>query len=429
MKLLLPQVNYGEGFSASNDIFERKKLATQLSSIIKNSDDDSLVIALDDQWGNGKTTFLKMWENEIITNDEFNVIYFDAFQNDYQDDAFLALSSAIYPHIKNPADKRKFLKAAGGVGKFIVKAGAKVGLRAATLGLVKDTDFEGLNDTLKESIEEPIEKLIEKKLKSSAKENISIERFKEAITISAKEKKILFIIDELDRARPDFSLDLLEKIKHVFNTKKLFFVIAMNKEQFKHTIKKRYGEIDSETYLSKFIHFWFSLPHPKGQRGEHLTVERFLDHLIRTMGLDDKYTDSILVLIKILESNNCSLRDCERCFSLLTLILASQPTLDTNYQHASAILVYLKTKHPDIFEKFITHKSKHDEISTILNTEKWRNSNKDYVHRLLRTHFTSHENMMKSSTPYQTFLIDNMGRPIKAFDKVMPYFESVISPK
>jgi len=426
MKLLLPEVNYGEGFSTQNDIFERKKLANQLSSIIKKSDDDSLVIALDDQWDNGKTTFLKMWENEIITNDEFNVIYFDAFQNDYQDDAFLALSSAIYPHIEKPADKRKYLKAAGGVGKFIVKAGAKVGLRAATLGIVKDTDFDGLNDSIKESIEEPIEKLIEEKLKNATKETISIKKFKESITASAKENKIVFIIDELDRARPDFSLDLLEKIKHVFNTKKLFFVLAMNKEQFKHTIKKRYGEIDSETYLSKFIHFWFSLPHPKNEQGYTLTVERFLKHLSNKMELDEHYSESVELLTKALEYNNASLRDCERCFSLLTLVLASQPQLDTVFQYAAAMLVYLKTRHPLVFENIRLGSSSHEELNASLNVDKWRDVNRDYIYKLLLTHFASYENIRKSDNAYDRFLMDRIGRPIKALDSILPFFEHIL---
>ena len=109
MKLLLDEVNYGEGFSDRNDIFKRRNLGLQLQNIITNSD-DSLVLAIDDNWGNGKTTFLKMWENELITNDSAEVIYFDAFKNAYQEDAFLALSSAIYPKITKEDDKHQYLK-------------------------------------------------------------------------------------------------------------------------------------------------------------------------------------------------------------------------------------------------------------------------------------------------------------------------------
>ncbi|WP_409049648.1 P-loop NTPase fold protein [Serratia sp. BIGb0234] len=70
----------------------------------------------------------------------------------------------------------------------------------------------------------------------------------------------MFIIDELDRARPDFSLEILEKIKHVFSTNNFVFILSMNREQFQKVIVKRYGDIDARLYLSKFIHHWFTLP-------------------------------------------------------------------------------------------------------------------------------------------------------------------------
>ena len=44
------------------------------------------------------------------------------------------------------------------------------------------------------------------------------------------------MIDELDRCRPTFALDVLEKIKHIFDVPGVFFVAALN--------KKRLGEND-----------------------------------------------------------------------------------------------------------------------------------------------------------------------------------------
>ncbi|MDX7018825.1 P-loop NTPase fold protein, partial [Klebsiella aerogenes] len=69
-----------------------------------------------------------------------------------------------------------------------------------------------------------------------------------------------FIIDELDRARPDFSLNLLELIKHIFNVDGFYFLLVMNKQQFEESIKIRYGNINSSLYLNKFIDYWFTLP-------------------------------------------------------------------------------------------------------------------------------------------------------------------------
>jgi len=426
MKLLLPELDYENGFSGGNDLFERRKLGLQLQSIIRNSEDDSLVLALDDQWGNGKTTFLKMWENELLKDKEFDVIYFDAFKNDYQDDAFLALSSAIYPHIDNSDDKKNYINAAKEVGKFIVKSSVKIGLRAATLGLVKDTDFEGTADAIKESLEEPIEKIIEEKLKSAKNEVEIIEHFKHTITASARDKKIIFIVDELDRARPDFSLDLLEKIKHVFNTKQLFFVLAINKEQFKQTIKKRYGEIDSETYLTKFIHFWLALPQPKDHDGESTTVTLFIDYLSKTLKIDKQYNTSVKVLSKILEANNSSLRDCERCYSLLMLINSSGGPTKEAYQFAAAILVFLKIKRPSIFKDLALRNVDANTIFGSINIDKIKNLSTDYIKAIIISDIFSDEELLRVEGQGQRVLRGDFQDRIQALRAVLPYFESII---
>lgn len=70
----------------------------------------------------------------------------------------------------------------------------------------------------------------------------------------------MIIIDELDRARPDYSLELLEKIKHLFSVKGMVFLLVMNREQFEKGIAYKYGDINTGLYLNKFIHYWFSLP-------------------------------------------------------------------------------------------------------------------------------------------------------------------------
>jgi hypothetical protein len=427
MKLLLQEINYGDGFNSENDIFDRKKLSLQLESIIKNSEDDSLVLALDDQWGSGKTTFLKLWENEIITRGDFEVIYFDAFKNDYQEDAFLALSSAIYPSITDENDKRDYINAAKGVGKFLLKTSMKVGLRAATLGLVKETDFEDSGELLAESIQQPIEKIIEEKLLNVENEVKIIHHFKETITKIAKDKKIIFILDELDRASPDFSLDLLEKIKHVFNTERLHFVLAVNKLQFLETIKKRYGNIDADTYLSKFVHFWFALPQVRNEIGDLKTTDKFVKYLSNKMMIDSKCDAAIDALSKILEANNASLRDCERCFSTLLLVIASGIQKEDCYQFAAAILVFLKIKKPNTFNKYRLGKCTIDDVINQLNISDIKDVDSDFLYAIIKSDFLTREELITIQGHGERALFDHARRPIRAMKRVLPNFESIIS--
>ncbi|MDQ1211449.1 KAP family P-loop NTPase fold protein [Pantoea anthophila] len=427
MKLVLDEVNYGNGFSNGNDLFDRQKLATQLQSIIKKSEDDSLVLAIDDQWGSGKTTFLKMWENELITNDTLEVIYFDAFKNDYQEDAFLALSSAIYPKIKKEEDKQEFLESAKNAGKVLLKATAKIALRATTLGFVKDTDFEGIEDVTKEIIEDPIEKLIEEKLKSAEKEEGIIQHFKNTITKSAKEKKIVFIVDELDRARPDFSLDLLEKMKHVFNTKNLFFVLAVNKDQFLHIINKRYGNINSETYLSKFVHFWFSLPQSKEPYSDNfVTINIFINHLINKLKLGNDFNKTFSLICELLKYSNASLRDCERCCTLIKIAIASDTPQDDINQFSIAILAFIKVMKPQIFKAYVNKVLSPEQLFDAINISKLNETTIRYSRAIILTDLLNDNELNKAQEKQERILRNDYQEPIRGLRDALPYFESVL---
>lgn len=95
MRLFPPPVQIGEqeGFSPEKDIFGRADHGRRLTNLI-TAVSDPLVIAIDGQWGSGKTTFLKMWAGELRKSG-FPVIYFEAFENDYAEDAFTALASSV----------------------------------------------------------------------------------------------------------------------------------------------------------------------------------------------------------------------------------------------------------------------------------------------------------------------------------------------
>src|SRR5690606_16379713 len=77
-----------EGFSPEKDLFQSRALGQGMTNVVSTVS-DPLVIAFNGQWGSGKTTFLKMWAGELRKSG-FPVVYFDAFENDYVEDAFAA---------------------------------------------------------------------------------------------------------------------------------------------------------------------------------------------------------------------------------------------------------------------------------------------------------------------------------------------------
>ncbi|HBR1497540.1 TPA: hypothetical protein L9L63_003123 [Klebsiella pneumoniae] len=416
MRLTAPVKDFSEGFSERDDIFNRKKLHDIIMRVVTNAPDASLVLALDDQWGNGKTSFVKMMTSEIKLNhaNQFDVIYFDAFENDYQSDPFVALTSKIYSLIEKEDGKLKslgqdLLKAGKKLGASFALNGAKFAVSTLTGGLVSGTAIEKAGDVISDSISSPLETLIEEKIKSSEEELATIDNFRTLLTKIHKEseKKILFIIDELDRARPDFALDLLEKIKHIFSVEGFVFLLVINRSQFEKSIECRYGNINSRLYLNKFIHYWFTLPKKsffaEGCKFgyERSTITHYLLNIDKT-NLLSRNGSLVKTLAYLLEINNCSLREAERCYS--TFAVMNSPEEINTYRHdifhvAIGLVAFLKVCNQELLLD-ITYKniSLEETLNKLQMNEKKSSDITEayYIAMLLRYHYFTDEEL---STP------------------------------
>ena len=79
--------------------------------------------------------------------------------------------------------------------------------------------------------------------------------------IVEKTERLVVFIDELDRCKPSFAIEMLERIKHYFDDERIIFVVSLNKEQLIHTISNYYGsEFDATRYLNRFFDVSINLP-------------------------------------------------------------------------------------------------------------------------------------------------------------------------
>lgn len=257
------------------DLWDRKRLGLQLERYVDRLQCGA-VLALDARWGEGKTWFVRHWAKHL-TNTEHNVIYLDAFANDYLDDPFLVISSEI-TNILNQ-DKRtkrrvkKLIQLSASVGTALLPSLPKVAL---TLGLhlvgagfltgglqqVYENTKDEI-DTLSEEASDRIKESIQTKIAGHEAEKETLAQFKKhlAETVEKLEKPLVFIIDELDRCRPDFAIRLIERVKHFFDIKKIVFILVMDKTQFSNVVCHHYGydKKIGEEYLDKFIDFTVGL--------------------------------------------------------------------------------------------------------------------------------------------------------------------------
>lgn len=85
MTVLLKQSkNSDDTITFKDDLFNRKSFWESLANLILNSWNESLTISIDANWGEWKSTFLKMWKNYLLTEKNttekpLNVVYFDSF--------------------------------------------------------------------------------------------------------------------------------------------------------------------------------------------------------------------------------------------------------------------------------------------------------------------------------------------------------------
>ena len=250
--------------SFSQDQFNRKCIAENLTKIIL-AKNEPLVISLDSEWGTGKTTFIYMWK-DLLDNDykeDFKTIYFNAWDNDYIKDPLLAIFSEL-EHQINESDP-KIIKALNKLKEAIkpyVQMGTSLGIKVLSQGILEKNDF-----SLGEKLDSNLVK-ISKELGEIAISEISTtkklrkELKKEMINYqSSTGKKIIFFIDELDRCRPTFAIELLEVIKHLFDIDNFTFIVSIDKEQLSHSVATIYGQnMDTIGYLRRFFDLDYKLP-------------------------------------------------------------------------------------------------------------------------------------------------------------------------
>ncbi len=363
MRLTIPPIDVQNGFDDDIDIFKRKQYGEALFDLITSTEDE-LVLALDGSWGEGKSTFVRMWQGWINEQNQVESIYFDAFENDYQADPFLAIASQLYSVTNKNV---KFEKAITSAVKTIGRASLRIGARVLTSGFLGDSAFEQAGKASEEAAD------LADRLTHSNEDKSNIENFKACLKELAEQKgQIVFIIDELDRCKPKFSLAIIECIKHFFSVPNITFLLVMNREQMEESIRYEYGKkVDASKYLQKFITIWLSLPKIVQK---NVTVQReYISHCLNHM----HYTSNQEGESRTIEYFNdfanlydLSLRGIERSltnFAIIQNILSKRDPnwagFNNEYLLMAIFLSTLRVIKPDVFSQISTNTITYDDLA------------------------------------------------------------------
>ena len=241
----------------SRDEFHRKPVAENMIKLLSSSLDISPMM-LDGSWGTGKSEFCQKTINLFKLKDTHHLIYVDAFKADHVGEPLVTLLSEIIkllPEKEQPGFIKKIIPAT----KFGLKTGGK-----AFVGHILRQDFASVADDYDKDIQKAADKAIDATVESIIRDQVQAEKnltsLKDAISKVAEEKAIVFFVDELDRCKPSFAVDVLELIKHVFDIDNVQFVLITNSQQLRASINHCYGvDVDSQRYLDKFLKFTIKL--------------------------------------------------------------------------------------------------------------------------------------------------------------------------
>lgn len=346
-----------EAINAEVDMFGRDKFRDGLINLFKNSA-NPLVVALDEPWGTGKTVFVRRLQNKINEEEVFQAIYFDAFENDHEEDVFIAIASE-FLSILQPSEKAEEVKEkAKQVGKVLGRVFLKGGLRLVTAGIVRTGDIsessEEIANEVSDQFEAELDQLIDQKLNNFAKDKLVFKSFRTAIANYATDKPIVFIIDELDRCRPDYALSVLETIKHFFTVDGVHFLLVSNSKSLIASVENQYGKINGFEYLQKFINLRLSFPN-LDEYEYRKSCEKFVSFLLNDIEIINVNRDAFNTLWKFLVEQlidkKYSLRDVEKYVALLKISLLFAKDKKIHLVAILALLIDMKLFAPDLYVK------------------------------------------------------------------------------
>jgi KAP family P-loop domain len=297
---------------------DRKETADFLLRIFKNSK-GPLSIRLDAAYGSGKTTFLKCLSEEAH-NDKFIVIDYNAWEEEITLDARSSLCLNLLQELRlNDVNGRVAPKISTlqkvlipVVGKFVIASTSR-----AMFG-----NSEAIGDILNAvKLENDIEKWLRDATDNVDKNRSSISAVQSALKSIQNEfnKPILILVDELDRCRPDFAIEVLETIKHFFSIEGIFTLIGVDENVLHSIIKKRYGnQIDCEGYLLR--HFNYKINFSK------YSYEKYIKYGLKDRDIDDNISISLLnYIVPLCELYIPTMRQINTILNNVQLIYSIRP--------------------------------------------------------------------------------------------------------
>jgi predicted KAP-like P-loop ATPase len=315
------------------DKLRRAPLAKKVAELIASfKGEESFVVGIEGVWGSGKTSFINLALREI--KDDPNLIFINfnpwnfAGQNELITDFFNTLISKIEPIV---SDKDKLKKVKSIVSKLTKKSELAISPEiSAFWGAV---NFRA-NDLLKFKVGE----------KTLEEERDDIDELFRTLG-----KKVVIIIDDIDRLDREETRLVMKLVKMTANFPNTIFVLCCDREK---VAEKLNSEGSGEEYLKKIIQVSFTLPKPDEEGLKRIIfsdLEATIQDIygqVKIEGNDERRWSTFLY--KGFLSHFKTIRDIKRYISSLRLNWSLVHSSDVN-QIDFLVIEMIRVFYPDVY--------------------------------------------------------------------------------
>ncbi|WP_370278079.1 P-loop NTPase fold protein [Pontibacterium sp.] len=376
LRLKEPLFTEGE-WPCATDLLGRHSEIENLSPVLLNAQ-APLVFAIDAPWGGGKTTFIRLWQHYLQQQEQV-CLYLNAWESDFADDPLLPMLSTLDEWLREQQDdstpKKAWNKAkeyAPGVLKSTAVAAAKV----ATFGALDvEKEYEKIAADLAGGA-------IEGVVDSFNVQKLALEQFK--IQLSAAldalpegQQNLLVFVDELDRCKPTYAIELLERIKHLFDIERLVFVLAVNRDQLSKSLQGVYGpSFNGLHYLKRFIDLDYQLKVPdKASYIQAVLKQPDMLAYFQSRSRDSNLVRTISDLLDWLTNRfDYSLRDIDQLVMRLRLIVRAIPSNQEMDVPLLVCLLVLRQENGKLYQQFVDDITYVNEVIDFLLGDKFESS-------------------------------------------------------
>ncbi len=271
------------------DVLDRQSFISNVFQLINQISllKGSGTIAINGEWGSGKTYVLKQIERQLSAYQDgkrFLVIHYNCWQYDYYEEPLVAIVSSVKESLQEQLGffsnetKQKIKQAIGFLGDVI--AGITMTFPDP---LLQGSVYTGM------MLYSEATKAVSR-AKSNSKDNqydrlktfsTVLGALKESIKTITQEVSIVFAVDEIDRCIPHYAIKVLERLHHLFSDlPNSVVLLTEDKEQLSSVVEQVFGSKRPDEYLRKFINYSFDLDKGKVNNSFLEKYQRFFSGFI-----------------------------------------------------------------------------------------------------------------------------------------------------